>query len=82
MKETLTEINQITAVIWFYGKVKALKKKLPEKPQKLILNKLGAEYDSYEGAKIINGVLNLKTTDMAVLNAIEAVIIEKQIKTC
>lgn len=77
--ETKENINQITAVTWFYEQIKAHKKNLPEKPQKLILKELGPEYDSYEGAKLINGVLNLKTTDMDVLRAIERVVLLKTI---
>jgi hypothetical protein len=78
-KLNLEIIKQVKANVWFYDQIKALKKKLPKDPAPLIIAELGEHYDNYIGTSLVWKVLNIKTTDMNVLEAIKRVI-EKGVK--
>ncbi len=66
------EITKKTANDWFYERITQLKAQLPKKFHKMDLIKhLPKEYDSYGGGIIIDRVMAMRTTDMAVLEALE-----------
>lgn len=74
MNKTKETIKQVKATVWFYDQIKELKKQLPEKPAPLIIKELGDNYDTYQGTALVWKVLNCKTTDMQILEAIKKVV--------
>lgn len=73
---TQQDIDQKTAIQWFYDRVTELKAKLPKDHKMPLLALLPREYDSYKGGVIISNVLNCRTTDMVVLEALEKLVKE------
>lgn len=65
------EITKKTANQWFKETIEEIKKTLPENYKMDLLALLPPEYDSYGGGAIINNVLNGRSTDMTVLEALK-----------
>lgn len=75
MQDTsVTEISRKSAVDWFNDQVKALKPLLPKNYKMSLMALLPKEFDTAGGGRIIENVLNLRTTDMAVLEALKLLV--------
>lgn len=74
---TDTSIARKTAVDWFYDEIDRIKKLLPKNHKMAILSHLPKEWDTAGGGRIIENVLNFRTTDMTVYEALKKVIGEQ-----
>jgi len=74
MSNEKKQIEIESATDWFYKRVKILREYLPKPQNEVVFNALGPEYDSYTGTKQIHNVLNYRTTDMKVLDAMERIV--------
>lgn len=67
-----------SAVEWFNDQIVELKPQLPKNYKMDLLALLPKEYDTAGGGRVIDNVMNLRTTDMAVLEALKELV--KQIR--
>ena len=77
----MTKFKRKTALDWFYTQIKELKAKLPTKEYKAeLLKHLPDHYNTYTGAVLISNVLNYKSTDMEILEALKKVVNSEKLK--
>lgn len=69
-----TEVKPKHAHEAFYDRIKEIKAYLPQDYKLKLLKLLPKAYDSYSGGLLITGVLNCRTTDVVILEALEKIV--------